>query len=178
MKKIILMLLVSVSFAFAEGFTLHSDEFSGQLSNAQVFNGFGCTGKNISPSLNWENAPKGTKSFAIMMYDKDAPTGSGWWHWIVVDIPKDLTSLKQNSGNVALDLMPKGALQIKTDYGVSGFGGACPPVGHGSHQYVITIYALDVDTLGVKADASPALVGYMVNAHTIAKASVVAYFSR
>ncbi|QOP42073.1 YbhB/YbcL family Raf kinase inhibitor-like protein [Sulfurimonas marina] len=178
MKKIILMLLVSVSMAFAEGFTLNSDEFSGQLGNAQVFNGFGCTGKNISPSLNWENAPKGTKSFAIMMYDKDAPTGSGWWHWIVVDIPKDVTTLKQNSGNVALDLMPKGALQTKTDYGVSGFGGACPPVGHGSHQYVITLYALDVDTLGVKADASPALVGYMVNAHTIAKASVVAYFSR
>lgn len=178
MKKIILMLLVSVSFAFAEGFTLKSDDISGQLTNAQVFNGFGCSGENISPSLSWENVPQGTKSFAITMYDKDAPTGSGWWHWIVVDIPKDVTSLAQNSGDVTLNLMPKGAVQTRTDYGKSGFGGACPPVGHGAHQYVITVYALDVESLGVDADAAPGLVGYMINAHTIAKASVIAYYGR
>ncbi len=178
MKKIVLILLVSVSFAFAEGFTLKSDDISGQLTNAQVFNGFGCTGENISPSLSWDNVPKGTKSFAITMYDKDAPTGSGWWHWIVVDIPKDVTNIEQNSGNVSLDLMPEGAIQTRTDYGQSGFGGACPPVGHGAHQYVITVYALDRETLGVNADAAPALVGYMINAHTIAKASVIAYYGR
>lgn len=178
MKKMIFIFLASVSFMFAQGFTLSSDDISGQLTNAQVFNGFGCSGENISPSLSWKNAPKGTKSFAITMYDKDAPTGSGWWHWIVVDIPKDVMSLKQNSGNISLNLMPEGAIQTRTDYGQSGFGGACPPVGHGAHQYVITVYALDRETLGVNADAAPALVGYMINAHTIGKASVIAYYGR
>ncbi|MDH4944432.1 YbhB/YbcL family Raf kinase inhibitor-like protein [Sulfurimonas sp. C5] len=178
MKKIVLILLASVSFIFADGFTLKSDDFSGQLTDAQVFNGFGCMGKNISPSLSWENAPAGTKSFAITMYDKDAPTGSGWWHWIVVDIPKDVTSLKQNSGNISLDLMPKGAIQTRTDYGQGGFGGACPPVGHGPHQYVITVHALNIEKLGVDEEALPGLVGFMINAHTIGKASVIAYYGR
>jgi Raf kinase inhibitor-like YbhB/YbcL family protein len=178
MKKIVFILLMSVSFLFAEGFTLKSDDISGQLTINQVFNGFGCSGKNISPELSWENAPKETRSFAITMYDKDAPTGSGWWHWIVVDIPKDVRSLKSNSGDISLDLMPKGVVQTMTDYGKGGFGGACPPVGDSAHQYVITIYALNVEKLGVGKEALPGLVGFMINAHTIAKASVIAYYGR
>ncbi|WP_428738809.1 YbhB/YbcL family Raf kinase inhibitor-like protein [Sulfurimonas sp.] len=177
-KKILFGLTLSVSVLFADGFTLVSDDLSGQLTNDQVFNGFGCSGKNISPALSWKNAPKGTKSFAITMYDKDAPTGSGWWHWVVFDIPTNVTSLPKNSGDVLENLMPKGAIQSVTDFGKSGYGGACPPVGHGAHQYVITIYALDVDTLGLDANAKAALVGFMLNAHTLSKASVIAYYGR
>ena len=178
MKKVFLGILLVGSVLFADNFTLKSTELSGQLTTKQEFKGFGCTGDNISPMLSWENAPKGTKSFAITVYDKDAPTGSGWWHWVVFDIPANITSLASNAGDVKSMLMPKGAIQSKTDYGQSGFGGACPPVGHGNHQYVFTIYALDVDKLGLDANANPALAGYMINAHTIKKASLVAYYAR
>lgn len=178
MKKIIAALLISTSVLFAQGFTLKSTEISGQLGIEQVFNGFGCKGENTSPSLSWVNAPKGTKSFAITMYDKDAPTGSGWWHWVAFDIPKDVMNLVKDAGNAKQNLMPKGAIQSASSYGSKGFGGACPPVGHGAHQYVFTIYALDTDKLGIDANATPALAGYMINAHTLAKASVIAYYSR
>ncbi|WP_323052736.1 YbhB/YbcL family Raf kinase inhibitor-like protein [Malaciobacter mytili] len=99
MKKALSILVLSSSFLFSQGFTLKSETISGQLGIKQVFNGFGCTGENISPKLSWENPPKKTKSFAITMYDPDAPTGSGWWHWIVFDIPKDKKELKESFGN-------------------------------------------------------------------------------
>lgn len=178
MKKLFLILSMTVSTLLADGFTLKSDDILGQLSNQQVLNGFGCSGENISPALSWENIPNGTKSFAVTMYDKDAPTGSGWWHWVVFDIPKNVTALAKNSGDISLNLMPKGVIQGKTDFGKAGYGGACPPVGDRSHQYLFTIYALDTEKLGVGADASPSLVGYMINSHTIAKASVVTYYGR
>lgn len=178
MKKLFLILSITVSTLLADGFTLKSDDILGQLSNQQVLNGFGCSGENISPALSWENIPNGTKSFAVTMYDKDAPTGSGWWHWVVFDIPKNVTTLAKNSGDISLNLMPKGVIQGKTDFGKAGYGGACPPVGDRSHQYLFTIYALDTEKLGVGADASPSLVGYMINSHTIAKASVVTYYGR
>ena len=178
MKKLFLILSMTVSTLLADGFTLKSDDILGQLSNQQVLNGFGCSGENISPALSWENIPNGTKSFAVTMYDKDAPTGSGWWHWVVFDIPKNVTTLAKNSGDISLNLMPKGVIQGKTDFGKAGYGGACPPVGDRSHQYLFTIYALDTEKLGVGADASPSLVGYMINSHTIAKASVVTYYGR
>ena len=82
---------------FAKGLTLKSGDMIGQISMNQVFNGFGCTGKNISPQLEWNNAPKGTKSFAITIYDPDAPTGSGWWHWVVFDISKDTNQILSNA---------------------------------------------------------------------------------
>lgn len=178
MTRFILALAMSATLLLAEGFTLKSNDVAGQLSNEQVFNGFGCTGKNISPALSWENAPKGTKSFAITLYDKDAPTGSGWWHWLVINIPADVMHLAKDSANVLANLLPKGALQTRTDYGVAGFGGACPPVGHGPHQYIFTVHALDTDKLDLDVNTSPALVGYMLNSHTLAKASLAAYFAR
>lgn len=176
--KIVFSLVTLVSLVFAQGFTLKSIDISGQLSKAQEFNGFGCTGDNISPMLSWKNIPKGTKSFAITLYDKDAPTGSGWWHWVVFDIPKNITSLAKNAGDITKMLMPKGAIQSVTDYGKAGFGGACPPVGDKAHQYLFTVYALDVETLGLNEKVSPAVVGYYLNQHTIKKASVVAYYAR
>ena len=155
----------------AEGLTLTSKTLKGQLSLTEVFNGFGCTGKNISPELSWKNAPKGTKSFAVTVYDADAPTGSGWWHWLVINISKDITQIKQGTS-------PKGALETLTDFGKSGFGGACPPEGDKAHAYTFTVYALDVDKLDLKESSSPALVGYMLNAHALEKASLVSYYKR
>jgi len=181
MKTIILSFLIGISSLVptqAQTFTLKSGDIGGQLTNKQVFNGFGCSGENISPQLSWENAPEGTKSFAITVYDPDAPTGSGWWHWVVFDIPSSTKELVSNAGNIEANLAPKGAIQSITNFGKSGFGGACPPQGHGLHQYVFTIYALKTDKLGLKADTNPAIVGYYLNNNTIAKASISAYFQR
>ena len=184
MKKLILSLwlgiglLVITSFAYAAGFTLSSPDIAGQLSNRQVFNGFGCSGLNISPILNWKNAPEGTKSFAVTMYDPDAPTGSGWWHWVIFDIPATIHSLKGNAGNVKAAIAPKGSIQSTTSYGQTGFGGACPPPGDRPHEYIITVYALKIDKLGLKADATPALVGFYLGQNMLAKASIVAYYAR
>lgn len=174
MKKMTLILLCFTSLLFAEGFTLKSSAISGQLSNEQVFNGFGCSGENISPDLSWENAPKGTKSFALMVYDPDAPTGSGWWHWVVFDIPKDVMSLEKGFGNKE----SKTIIQSITDFGQTGFGGACPPVGDKPHRYIFTIHALDTETLGLNKNANAALVGFYLNSHTLAKASIMAYYGR
>ncbi len=107
------------SFLLANNFTLTSSDLKGQLTKKQEFNGFGCSGENISPQLSWENAPKGTKSFAITVYDPDAPTGSGWWHWVVFDIPSNKTTLASGFGNND----SKEAIQTITDYGKTGFGG-------------------------------------------------------
>ena len=101
------------------------------MAMEQVYNGFGCTGKNLSPQLSWDKAPSGTKSFAITAYDPDAPTGSGWWHWIAFNIPASVNSLDSGaSGNS----MPAGTVESRTDYGSTGFGGACPPVGDKADQ--------------------------------------------
>ncbi len=172
-------LLVSVfTLAQDKTFTLRSNDLGGQATQDQVFNGSGCTGKNISPHLIWENAPAGTKSFAITMYDPDAPTGSGWWHWVVVDLPKDITSVSSNSGNLKNGAMPAGARQMRTDYGTPGYGGPCPPEGDRPHCYIITVFALPTEKVDVPDDASPALVGFNLNASALAKASLVFYHSR
>lgn len=174
MKKILLSTICSMGLMFAQGLTLTSSDIQGQLSNEQVFNGFGCKGENISPELSWKEAPKGTKSFAVTAYDPDAPTGSGWWHWVVFDIPKDKMSLEKGFGNKE----DKKIIQGITDFGKSGFGGACPPVGDKPHRYIFTVYALDVDTLGLDKNANGANVGFMLNFHTLSKSSIIGYYGR
>jgi Raf kinase inhibitor-like YbhB/YbcL family protein len=174
MKKVLLSLACCASFILADNFTLKSSELKGQLTNKQVFSGFGCTGENISPEFSWENVPKNTKSFAITVYDPDAPTGSGWWHWVVFDISKNKTNLPSGFGNID----SKDAIQSVTDYGKSGFGGACPPLGDKPHRYIFTVHALDVETLGLDKNATPALVGFMLNSHTLAKSSLISYYGR
>ena len=159
-------------------FTLSSKDLGGQATKTLEFNGFGCSGSNQSPHLYWEHAPHETKSFAITMFDPDAPTGSGFWHWIVFDIPANINELLPNTGNVNHNLAPRGVIQSKTDYGIYGFGGPCPPVGHGIHQYIITVYALKVETLGLDENASPAVVGFNLWQNTLAKASIIAYYKR
>lgn len=174
MKKTVLSLTLFVSFIFADNFTLKSNTLKGQLTQKQVFNGFGCSGENISPELSWENYPKDTKSFAVTVYDPDAPTGSGWWHWIVFNIPKNNTNLPEGFGNIE----QKNVIQSITDFGKSGFGGACPPAGDKAHRYIFTVHALDIESLGLDKNSTPALVGYMLNSHTIAKASIISYYQR
>ena len=170
----------SAPSTLAGGFTLSSSTLSGQITERQVFNGFGCSGENISPQLAWENAPAGTKSFAVTVYDPDAPTGGGWWHWLVFDIAKQVQSLPENAGDTALKspLTPAAAIQSTTSFGSSGFGGACPPKGDAAHRYVFTVYALGVESLGLTSDATPALVGYYLHANALAKASIMAYHGR
>ena len=174
MKKILLSLGLCATFLLADNFTLSSSDLEGQLTSKQVFNGFGCTGENISPELSWKDAPKGTKSFAVTVYDPDAPTGSGWWHWLVFDIPKDKFTLPRGFGNSE----SKDVIQSITDYGKSGFGGACPPIGDKAHRYEFTVYALDIETLGLDKNANPALVGFYLNSHSLAKASIISYYGR
>lgn len=182
MKKLLPVILLAgilgVSSAYAAGFVLKSRDLSGQLTESQVFSGMGCTGRNISPQLNWADAPAGTKSFAVTLYDPDAPTGSGWWHWLIFNIPVSVTELKSDAGNPAKLLAPAGSIQSITDFGKPGFGGACPPVGDKPHRYIFTVYALDVAKLDLNPTTPPAMVGFQLNHHAIAKSSIIAYFGR
>lgn len=162
----------------AQTFSLSSKDMGGQFTKVNEFAGFGCSGENKSPQLSWSNAPAGTKSFAITVYDPDAPTGAGFWHWVVFDLPANITELVSSAGNPALKLMPKGAIQSPTSFGAVGFGGPCPPVGHGLHTYIFTVHALKTDKLGLDASSNPELVGYYLWQNTLAKASIVAYYSR
>lgn len=170
--------MLSFSFASAQTFTLRSNEIGGQATSKQLLNGFGCTGQNVSPQLSWENAPAGTKSFAVTIHDENAPTGSGWWHWLIFDIPASAAELKSGAGNVNQKLAPAGAIQSVTDFKTTGYGGPCPPEGHGPHKYVITVHALKTEKLGLDANANPALVGFMLNQNLIQKSSMVFYYQR
>jgi Raf kinase inhibitor-like YbhB/YbcL family protein len=179
---VLILSLWGVGAANAQSLSLTSAEIKegGTIANEQVFKGFGCTGSNVSPSLSWSGAPDGTKSFAVTIYDPDAPTGSGWWHWVVFNIPAKVTSLPKGAGNVKSKLMPKGAIQSRTDFGSDGYGGPCPPAGDKPHHYQITVFAVDVDKLpDAKNDmASAALVGFDLHFHTLAKATLTGTYGR
>jgi len=178
---IALLALTVTSGALAAGsaFRLQSPTVApnSTLSNDQVYSGFGCSGKNISPALSWSGAPSGTKSFAVTLYDPDAPTGSGWWHWVVYNIPATVSGLPAGAGNAG-GTLPAGALQGHTDFGTPGFGGACPPVGAKPHRYIFSVYALKTDRIDVPDEASAAMVGYMIHTNSLAKASVTAHYGR
>jgi Raf kinase inhibitor-like YbhB/YbcL family protein len=181
MKNLLVLFLTVtslISFTQGQTFTLKSKDIGGQATDKQVYNGFGCTGDNLSPELYWENVPVGTKSFAVTMYDPDAPTGSGFWHWVVFDIPASTTELQTGAGNIAKGIMPAGTIQSNTDFGQPGYGGPCPPQGHGFHEYRITVYALKTDKLGLAKSATPAFVGFNLFSNTIAKATLVMYYKR
>jgi len=151
---------------------------NGPIAMQQVFNGFGCSGGNVSPALRWSGAPAGTKSFALMVHDPDAPTGgAGWWHWVVVNIPADAAELKKDAGSADGSGLPFGCSQVNTDFGGPGWGGPCPPVGDKPHRYNFTLYALKVDRLDVSG-ATASLAGYMVNGNAIGKARLTGKFGR
>ena len=172
-------LVVTPVFAKPPGLRLWSPGIKGpNLGMDQVFNGMGCTGKNISPELRWSGVPAGTKSFAVTVYDPDAPTGSGWWHWVVYNIPATAVAIPAGAGAAAGGGLPAGTVQGVTDFGVPGFGGACPPKGDKPHRYVFTLYALRVAKLDVPATATAAMVGFNLHANSIAKAMFTAHYGQ
>jgi Raf kinase inhibitor-like YbhB/YbcL family protein len=167
--------------AHAGGFKLSSDDIrpNGAIADEQVFEGFGCTGKNVSPELKWSGAPAGTKSFALLVHDPDAPTGgAGWWHWVVTNIPATAAGLPKGAGKTDGSALPAGAHQVRTDFGSPGWGGPCPPVGDKPHRYNFTLHALKVDKLDLPPDASASLAGLMVGANSIGKATLTGKFGR
>jgi len=182
MKKIALALaalLMPCTTVMASDFTVSSPDIKAgsTIGTHFIFSSFGCTGDNVSPALTWKNAPKGTKSFAITMYDPDAPTGSGWWHWLAFNIPADTSTVPAGAADGGT--LPKGTIQSRTDFGAAGYGGPCPPVGDKPHRYTFTVFALKTDTLPVVDANSPgAMVGYFLNANTIGKARLTAKFGR
>ena len=137
--------------------------------------GFGCAGGNVSPALAWNGAPDGTKSYAITCYDPDAPTGSGFWHWLLVDIPADVESL---AAGAAAGALPGAAQHIRNDYGTHGYGGPCPPEGDHAHRYFFTVFALSVDALGVNESTSAAVTGFLLNANSLGKAELMGLYRR
>jgi len=154
-------------------FKLYGDELKNNMTlpEAQVFNGYGCHGGNVSPQLSWENAPSNTKSFAIICHDPDAPRPNGWYHWLVVNIPSNVTSIKK-AGKI------EGSTETLTDFGTSGYGGACPPVGHGVHRYNFTVYALDVEKIDVSKESKPKNVESQVMRHVVAKSTITGLYER
>lgn len=170
--------VLAVMACKAQTFTLKSADLGGQFSNEFIAGNFGCNGQNHSPQLQWLNAPAASKSFAITMYDTDAPTGSGFWHWVMVDIPSTVTELKRDAGNPASNIAPKGSLQSMNDTGASGYQGPCPGEGEAPHHYIITVYALDTEKLGTATISTAALTGFMLHQHTLAKASLLVYCKR
>ncbi|MCY4046094.1 MAG: YbhB/YbcL family Raf kinase inhibitor-like protein [Cellvibrionales bacterium] len=147
------------------------------MSKTHEFNGFGCTGEDKSPELSWSDAPNDTKAFALMVHDADAPTDSSWWHWQVINIPASVNKLAQNAGHPKNNQLPKGSIQITNDYGIKGFGGACPPKGHGIHHYRFTLYALKTP-LNIPKGASSALVSFQVKANAIDSTTLEALYKR
>jgi Raf kinase inhibitor-like YbhB/YbcL family protein len=168
------------TLTYAAGFKLSSPEIKANstIPKSFEFKGFGCSGENKSPALKWSGVPKDTKSFAVTVYDPDAPTGSGWWHWMVINIPADVTELAAGAGVVNSMALPKGAVQSRIDYGVAAWGGTCPPQGDKPHHYIFTVYALKTDKLDVPADATAALTGFMIHANALGKASFTATYGR
>jgi len=145
------------------------------ISNKQIFSGFGCSGENISPALSWSGAPAGTQSFALTVYDPDAPTGSGWWHWFVINIPANVSALNAGAGTADGKQLPAGSQQVRTDFGATGYGGPCPPAGK-PHRYIFTLYALKVPKIEVNADATAAMAGFMINANKLGSATFTGYY--
>lgn len=171
------LLLLGAAPAWAEGFTLRSDTVAegAALTRRQEAAVFGCSGQGLSPHLAWSGAPDGTRSFVVTVYDPDAPTGSGFWHWGVIDIPATAAGLPEGAGNGGE--LPAGAVQTRNDAGFNGFLGPCPPPGP-AHRYVFTVHALKTGRLDLDPQASGALVGFMVHMNTLGKASLTATYGR
>jgi len=142
----------------------------------QVSGIFGAGGQDISPQLSWRGFPDGTKSFVVTVYDPDAPTASGFWHWAVVDIPADVTELPRGAGDENGSGLPKGAFQLRNDAGLARYIGSAPPAGHGKHHYYIVVHAVDVESLGLDKNATPAFLGFNLFSHTLGRGMIVPWY--
>ncbi|MDF2692340.1 MAG: Phospholipid-binding protein [Labilithrix sp.] len=156
-------------------FTLTSTDVADEkpLARAQVSGIFGAGGEDVSPQLSWSGFPKETKSFAVTVYDPDAPTASGFWHWAVLDIPANVTELPTNAGDPSANKLPAKAITLRNDAGGARFIGAAPPAGHGPHRYFVVVHAVDVESLGLGPDTAPAILGFNLFSHTLARAILV-----
>jgi Raf kinase inhibitor-like YbhB/YbcL family protein len=150
----------------------------GTVPETMILNGMDCKGGNISPELAWKGAPAGTKSFALTLYDPDAPTGSGFWHWAALDIPATATGLLAGAGDPSRNLLPKGARLGNSDLGDASYAGPCPPVGSGAHRYQFVLHALKTDKLPDLAGKTAALAGFLVNANEIGRTSFTLKLAR
>jgi Raf kinase inhibitor-like YbhB/YbcL family protein len=167
--------------SFACAFELNSPDISAEkpIGEKFVYNSFGCSGQNLSPELVWSEPPAGTKSFAVLVHDPDAPTGgAGFWHWIVLDVPAFARTLPEGAGSSDGKKLPAGARQLDNDYGDAAWGGPCPPAGAGAHRYNFTVYALSVDKLDLPPHAKSAVVGFMINKNALAKATITSRYGR
>jgi Raf kinase inhibitor-like YbhB/YbcL family protein len=149
-----------------------------ELPIPQVSGIFGAGGEDRSPQLSWSGFPEGTKSFCVSVYDPDAPTASGFWHWAVVDIPADVTELPSGAGDEGARALPKGAFQLRNDAGLARYLGAAPPKGHGRHRYFTVVHAVDTDKLGIDANATPAIMGFNLFFHTLGRAMIVPWYEQ
>lgn len=161
-------------------FTLTSDDLvdGGRLPRPQVSGIMGAGGEDVSPHLRWSGFPEGTRSFVVTMFDPDAPTGCGFWHWAVADIPAHVTELPAGAGSPERGALPEGCRTIGNDPGLHRYVGAAPPEGHGPHRYVFTVHAVDVESLGLDADTRPAILGFQLFQHALARAVLVATYER
>ena len=161
-------------------FTVTSSDVSdgAVLPMPQVSGVMGAGGEDRSPQLSWSGFPEGTKSFAVTVYDPDAPTASGFWHWAVANIPASVTELPSGAGDKDSPDLPGGAVQLRNDGGFAGYVGAAPPSGHGPHRYFIVVHAVDTDALDVSADTTPAVLGFNLSFHTLARATLVATYAQ
>lgn len=162
------------------GFTLTSDSISdgAPLRNQQVSGIMGAGGQDLSPQLSWSEFPSDTKSFAVTVYDPDAPTASGFWHWAVADIPVSVTSLSEGAGDDDGSGLADSAVTLANDASAKRFIGAAPPPGHGPHRYFVVVHAVDVESLDLPEGATPAYLGFNLFSHAIARASIVGTYEQ
>ena len=173
-----LALLIAATPAPAEMHLMSPDIAEGQMLNDdQILQGFGCEGGDLSPSLSWSGAPGGTRSYIVTAYDPDAPSGSGWWHWSVFNIPATTTTLPEGTGTGGKPL-PEAAVAARNDFSRNGYGGACPPEGDEPHRYVFTVYAMPQEKLPIDETASAAMVGFFANTSALDRASITALYGR
>jgi Raf kinase inhibitor-like YbhB/YbcL family protein len=174
MKIFFTAIIFALSAASAQALIVESKDITANktIGNEFIYSGMGCTGKNTSPELHWSGAPKDTKSFAVTVYDPDAPTGSGFWHWVVYNIPANTFSLPKGWKSTGVN-----GVEITSDFGVPQYGGPCPPPGK-PHSYIFTVHALKTEKIDLPPGATNAFARFMIEGSSIQKGTITATYGR